>query len=115
MTHWSDLVKNGDSFEFIPGIEGKVLHTHKSKNNKGKTVSKTTSISVDNLGERFYSRFKLNYDKENSRFVISVISKIPTKTKKLYGSDVDLVFQALQRWEAQNPFGNKNAVKAWIR
>ena len=92
--HLSDLLKNGDALEFIPGIESRVLYIRRH--------GQTSSLKIREVGVHFSHRFKLYYDRANDRFTAATIPQENTKRKKIYGPDIDLTLMAFQQWEKQN-------------
>lgn len=85
----SDLLKNGDSFEFLPGVHSRVLHVKKGAD--------TVSHQINEVGELFAHRFKLYYDGNNKRFVASIVTN--SKPKKFFGPNIDLVLASVSTWE----------------
>ncbi len=85
----SDLMKKGDSFEFLPGIHSRVLHVKKGAD--------TVSHQINEVGELFAHRFKLYYDANKERFVASIATN--SKPKKFFGSNIDLVLSTVRTWE----------------
>ena len=90
----SDLLRNGDQFEFIPGIESKVLYIRRH--------GQTSSLKIQEVGMHFSHRFKLYYDRVNDRYTAATIPQGKSKRKKIYGPDVDLTLMAFKKWEKQN-------------
>ena len=89
-----DIIRNGDQFEFIPGIESQVVHIKKN--------GQTSSLVIREVGMLFSHHFKLYYDSVNGRFTAATMPREKRNRKRIHGSNIDSTLMEFQRWEKQN-------------